>query len=349
MEWKWRRAMIALSNGLTVFGDPVLVVGLIALTFAFLETERAWTRSRRRRGFEPGAAAYLLDGLVLAGVVLVLVGISILFIGGLKSIAHLLGGVFDGEQVGLLIVGAVLAIGLALTLVRVARGRRAGRDTVRAAAVGAAPLGYQPAPTPAPAPAPGELAAEEDLPPLALLQERWQPTARAAANMPTSFLEIGQPQAAAAARSRFAFALSLLTLAFVALLVSGAILFRGQLISMLSGLDSSGGQVAAIGNDQGAAQPNMTVEQPAVNVSSADQPAAPAPAPANDTPGGTKRVKSDELNVRARPGVDQQVVVVLTKGVSVTVLTDMRLIDNAVWVKVRVGDQEGWVDQSLLE
>lgn len=348
--------MIALSNGLTVFGDPVLVVGLVALTFAFLETERVWTRSRRRRGFEPGAAAYLLDGLVLAGIVLVLVGLTSLFIGGLKSIAHLLGGVFDGEQVGLLIVGIALALGLALALVRIARGRRAERDVVRAGAAGAppaslgasvaapiatAPLEYQPAP------APHQPAAEEELPPLALLQERWQPAARAAANVPTSFLEIGQPQAAAAARSRFAFALSLLTLAFVALLVSGAILFRGQLISMLSGLDSSSGQVAVAGDGQGAVQPKATAEQPVANVSSAAQPAAPAPA--NDAPGGTRRVKSDELNVRARPGVDQQVVVVLTKGVSVTVLTDMRLIDNAVWVKVRIGDQEGWVDQSLLE
>ena len=348
--------MIALANGLTVFGDPVLVVGLFALTFAILETERAWTRSRRRRGFEPGATAYLLDGLVLAGVVLVVVGISSLFVGGVTSIAHLLGGAFDGQRVGLLIVGTTLAIGSVVVLVRIARGRRPAPDTVRTVASSAPPASFganvaqsipasPPAYQPAAAPAPRQPDVEEEMPPLALLQERWQPSARAAANVPTSFLEIGQPQVAAAARSRFAFALSLLTLAFVALLVSGAILFRGQLTSMLSGLDSSGGQVATLGDSGDAVQPNTTAEQPAVNVSSASQPTAPA----IGAQGGTKRVKSDELNVRARPGVDQQVVVVLTKGVSVTVLTDARLIENAVWVKVRIGDQEGWVDQSLLE
>jgi hypothetical protein len=361
--------MIGLSNGLTMFGDPILLVGLIALTFAFLETERVWTRTRRRRGFDPGATAYLLDGLVLAGVALAFVGISTLFVGGLSSIARLLGGAFDGEQVGLLIVGIALGFGLVLAVVRITRGRRTVQDAAYPGAVAAPPSGFdqnaaeailsrppeyqpisdaisssQPEYRPAAEPAPHQATDVEAIPSLALLQERWQPTARAAANVPTSFLELGQPQSVAT-RSRFAFASSLLALAFVALLVSGAILFRGQLISMLSGLDSPGGQVAAIGNGESLVQPNATAQQPVVNVSSAEQP----PAPANEAQTTTKRVRSDELNVRARPGVDQEVVVVLTKGVSVNILTDARLIGNAVWVKVRIGDQQGWVDQSFLE
>jgi len=45
----------------------------------------------------------------------------------------------------------------------------------------------------------------------------------------------------------------------------------------------------------------------------------------------------------------QQVVVALKQGDTVIVLTDARPIRDAIWVKVRAGDYEGWVDQSLLE
>ena len=120
--------MIALSTGLTVFSEPLLLVVLIALVFGALEGERAWTRSRRRRGLEPGAVAYLLDGLVIIGAVLALVGAAMLFVEGLTSIAALVGGVIDGERVGLLIVGMALALGLALALARAASGRRAAQD-----------------------------------------------------------------------------------------------------------------------------------------------------------------------------------------------------------------------------
>ena len=83
----------------------------------------------------------------------------------------------------------------------------------------------------------------------------------------------------------------------------------------------------------------------------AGQPArgAAAPLPASDAQGAQKRVKSNGLNLRAQPGTDQQVVVVLKQGDTVTVFTDARLIRDAIWVKVRAGDYEGWVDQSLLE
>jgi len=361
--------MIALLNGLTLFGEPVVLLVLIALAFACLETERAWTRKRRRHGLEPGAISYLLDGLVLSGVALVLVGIGTLVIAVLTSIARLLGGVFHGEQPGLLIVAIAAAVGLTLALVWIASRRRAAQNIVRAgefsaplvglsanvAEVGlASPAEYQPAY----APTPRLLQDEEPSPPLALLQERWQPGAAPAASAPTSFLELAQPQSVAPARSRFAFVRPLLMLALVALLVSGAILFRGQLIGLFSGPDTSGGVVAVTRSGEGAIQPDTSGEQPAVIVSGAGLPAASAPTavsqvvappPANEAQSGTKRVKSDNLNVRAQPGIGQQVVLVLTKGSAVTVLTDARLISDTIWVKVRVGDQEGWVDQSLLE
>ena len=73
------------------------------------------------------------------------------------------------------------------------------------------------------------------------------------------------------------------------------------------------------------------------------------PLSASDAQAVQKRVKSNGLNLRALPGTDQQVVVVLKQGDMVIVFTDARLIRDAIWVKVRAGDYQGWVDQSLLE
>src|SRR5690348_13243993 len=100
--------MTALSSGLIMFGKPALLLALIALVLILIEAERVLTRARRRRGLEPGAMAYLLDGLIIAGVALILIGAGLLFIEGLTSIAQLLGGVFDGQRLGLLIVGTVV-------------------------------------------------------------------------------------------------------------------------------------------------------------------------------------------------------------------------------------------------
>jgi hypothetical protein len=350
--------MTALSHGLTLFGEPVLLVALIVMIFALLETERIWTRSRRKGGLEPGAMAYLLDGLVLAGVVLTFVGIGTLFVRLLTSIADLLGGVFDGERVGLLIVGMALALGLALALARIASGRRAAQNaasamlpaphTLGANLAGPAPAGaleHQPAYAP-----PGERYDDEPLPSLALLQERWQPAAASAASAPTSFLELAEPGANVRPRSRLAPAL--LTLALVVMLVSAAVLFRGQVIDALAGVSLPSGE-AVIRQNAGAETTSANVGVAVAPAASAtavpSQPAAVAPQPSDGAPGAIKRVKSDALNMRALPGTDQQVVVVLQKGASVAVFTDAQLIRDTIWVKVRFGDQEGWVDQSLLE
>jgi hypothetical protein len=346
--------MIALSNGLTIFGEPVLLLALIVLVSALLEVERIWTRSRRKRRLDPGAMAYLLDGLGLAGMALVLVGIGTLFVKGLTSIAELLGGVFDGQRLGLLIVGMALALGLALVLARIASGRRAAQDAAGAMVAAPHSLGANmPGPALAgalehpPTYAPADQLEDEPLPSLALLQERWRP---AAASAPTSFLELAEPGAKPRPRSRLAPAL--LTLGLVVMLVSSAVLFRGQVIGMLAGMSSPSNDTSVqqnAGPVSASANVGVAVAPAASATDVPSQPAAVAPAPASEAPGGTKRVKSDALNMRALPGIDQQVVLVLKKGDAVAVFTDAQLLRDTIWVKVRFGDQEGWVDQSLLE
>jgi len=161
--------------------------------------------------------------------------------------------------------------------------------------------------------------------------------------VPTSFLDLAEPSANKPARSRFI--PGLLTLALVVLLVSGAVLFRSQVSAALFGMDRSGEAVAITSG--GTIQPNAGTVNAAANVSAAVPTSAPLPA--NDAQGERKHVKSDGLNVRALPGTDQQVVAVLAKGDAVVVFTDARLLHDTLWVKVRAGAYEGWVDQSLLE
>src|SRR5215212_6912761 len=296
MEWAWRWRMRALLFDLAIFGEPVFLVALIALIAAALQGERAWSRSRRRHGFEPGAVAYSLDALVIISGVLAFVAGATLFVQGLKSIAMLLGGVIDGERVGLLIVGMALALGLALALARVASGRRAaqaaagagmpiGLDVSAATAILAgaqAPLAYE------------SLREHFEEQPLAMMQERWQPSATSAASVPTSFLDLVEPRATPQpqARSRFALATTLLSLALVVMLVSGAVLFRHQLMNILSGMEASY-DTADSGASSG--QPDAGAGTTAANVgavaavasapTAASLPAPAAPLSASDAQG----------------------------------------------------------------
>jgi hypothetical protein len=374
--------MMALSAGLNGIGHPLVLAVLIALVVGALEGERRWVRARRRRGLGPGAIAYMLDGLVLASTVLVLVGAAWLFAEGMTSIASVVGGVIQGERVGLLIVGMALALGLALALGRAASGRRAAQlasttaaalpanlagpsaTETRLAIASEQPIAY--------ASAPYEPSENQ---PLAMLQERWRPGAVSAASAPTSFLDLQDSHPNKPERSRFALASTLLVLALMVLVVSGALLFRHQLMNILAGMDASYGRVISATSVVPPSQPDTSAEVTAADAgaaaalvvsappaaedaiaptvaAAASEPTAAslaAPLPANDRQAAQKRVRSNSLNVRAQPGTDQQVVLVLAQGDSVTVLNDARLIQGATWIKVRAGDVEGWVDQSLLE
>jgi hypothetical protein len=365
--------MMALSAGLNGVSHSLVLVVLIAVVLGALEGERMWVRGRRRRGLGPGTVAYLLDGLVIVSTVLVLVSAIWLFAEAMTSIAAVVGGVINGERVGLLIVGMALALGLALALGRAASGRRAAQIAIANAAA-AAPtyLGSSAAETRlavaseqpvAQAPAPYE---SYEIQPLAMMQERWRPGTVAAASVPTSFLDLQDPRPNKPERSRFALASTLLVLALVVLVVSGALLFRHQLMNILAGMEASYGGVISTSRVVQPTQPDTSAEQVAVDVGAAavsvasvptatsrvSEPTAAslaAPLPASDGQPAQKHVRSNSLNLRAQPGTDQQVVVVLSQGESVTLLNDARLIQGATWVKVRAGDAEGWVDQSLLE
>jgi hypothetical protein len=207
------------------------------------------------------------------------------------------------------------------------------------------------------------------------MQERWRPGAVSVASAPTSFLDLQEPLPNKPERSRFALASTLLVLALLVLVVSGALLFRHQLMNILAGMDASYSGVISTASGVPPGQPDISAEVTAADAgaaaasvvsappvaadaiappvaSVATEPTAAslaAPLPASDGQATQKRVRSKGLNVRAQPGTDQQVVLVLAQGDSVMMLNDARLIQGATWIKVRAGDVEGWVDQSLLE
>ncbi len=59
-------------------------------------------------------------------------------------------------------------------------------------------------------------------------------------------------------------------------------------------------------------------------------------------------VNTLNLNLRAGPGVHYSVLAVLPQGTQVMAFGDTRYADRATWVRVRVGSQEGWVNQEHL-
>lgn len=59
-------------------------------------------------------------------------------------------------------------------------------------------------------------------------------------------------------------------------------------------------------------------------------------------------VNSINLNLRSGPGVRYSVLKVLPQGTQVLVFDDRRYADHATWVRVKVGSQEGWVNQEHL-
>lgn len=59
-------------------------------------------------------------------------------------------------------------------------------------------------------------------------------------------------------------------------------------------------------------------------------------------------VNTTNLNLRAGPGIGYNVLMILPRNTQLTRFSDTRFADKATWVRVRVGSQEGWVNQEHL-
>ncbi|NWF69584.1 MAG: SH3 domain-containing protein [Chloroflexi bacterium] len=85
-------------------------------------------------------------------------------------------------------------------------------------------------------------------------------------------------------------------------------------------------------------------------ISPLELPTAPAANNAGLLAGGTATINTtegDQLNVRSGPGIDFGVVGRLADGTRVTLVEGPRAADGLRWWRIRVGDIEGWVVESV--
>jgi hypothetical protein len=169
---------------------------------------------------------------------------------------------------------------------------------------------------------------------------------------PAFVLAAGEPQtppAPPAARGWWRLPAAV-TLAMVVLVVVVLALTIEPLAASLAGL--------RVEPPESSAAPGLAAAPAALvpdGASAEDAPtSAPAPTPTlaptpTSAPQGAARVSADRLNVRASPGANQPVVATLARGDEVLLLGEERPIRSSVWVKVRAGAVEGWVNRTYLE
>src|SRR6266545_2008446 len=373
--------MSELSTALDTLSMPASLVALLVIGLASLQVERWWTRARRQRGVRPGPVAYALDGLSVLSVLLCAAGVLALVYSAVVGLLALAAGE-PWALAGL--VAAGISVVVAIVLLRRRAVRAAAMSTTPQPSLPASSTEDQPAdalvpaisglgsrkappasgPESAPAMAtPGSSSAlsqaagvasaglaqrvpldspaapggvdDQPLPSLAMLQQR---RTHAASPQPQSFLGLAEPgspvrPAAKPQKRRASLVPSLLLLVVVGALAGGGLLYHEEIAGWLAGVTAPAA---------GAAPAALTV---AAGQSASDAQATSAPAAQIET----RRVRSDSLNVRSGPGTDQQVVLVLARGATVTLLNETRDVQGTTWIKVRVGEQEGWVSQKLLE
>lgn len=60
-------------------------------------------------------------------------------------------------------------------------------------------------------------------------------------------------------------------------------------------------------------------------------------------------VASSGLHVRIAPGVDRESLTILRKGTEVELLGETQIVGESVWVQIKSGQGEGWVNKRYLE
>jgi hypothetical protein len=340
------------STGLWVLSTPWVLAVLLALGVGGLEGERYWTRTRRRAAARPGPLAYCLDGLSLGGIALFILGLVLLILQLVGALVRLAGTAIGwmGQQASAhpwpLVGGAVLCLAVvaAVVLGRNAMRARALRPvaapTPRFAVAHAVemPAASAVGGTTAPRETAGELSGEE-LGGLSMYQARSRPSSSPAMH-PQSFLDMRRADAPPEnkPKRRSAVVPALVGLIVIAL-VAGGVLFRTQIVGLVSGVAGVADERAPAATQvAGVAAAGQTAPSAAVGPTA-------APVVALEV----RRVKSDSLNLRVAPGTDQAVLGVLARGEQVTLLSERQDIAATSWVKVRAGEREGWVSEKLLE
>jgi hypothetical protein len=338
--------MSILTAFATMLGAPSVLLALVLSAVSLLELERRWTRARRFAGMPVGTFALILDGLVILTALLAIIGgvlmLTQVAVSALKyTFAQIsdLAVQIDGTAAGLTL-GATIALIALIFLIR--------RITIRVppsthqsesggdAHVQLPTLDASPRPAAASTPAlPDRMTPDtlEEEPPLVMLRTR-RPAPRSVPTPDHTRLQgTASPHPSPAAR-RFHWGV----VAMIALLAVGAagIVYRNTVLAMLSGLARQTTQ-SVVSVPSGA---DMPADPTAPVVS-----ATVAPTPASQM----LQVAVERLNLRTGPGTGYPVVTTLKRGDVIESLGETVSSGEDVWIRVRVGAQEGWVFRAFLQ
>ncbi|GAB4204671.1 MAG: hypothetical protein OHK0022_30030 [Roseiflexaceae bacterium] len=130
---------------------------------------------------------------------------------------------------------------------------------------------------------------------------------------------------------------------FAGVLVVVLVLFFGAPV-LLSTFSQIRQQTSSLGSSLPPPEvPPVSTPQP----TTATATEVPVPSP-TVVPPGLARIRITDVNLRRGPGSNTSSMAVLRRGSVVEVLSDVQPFEENLWVRIRVGDQYGWVNQRYL-
>ncbi len=340
--------MTVFSPIVTISGSPSIIIALVLSAIVLLELERIWTRTRRFAGQPVGAPAFVLDGLALLAALLAFVGgvlaLTRMVIEGVSSTFEYAKGLItriDGTVAGLA-TGSLIALLVSMLLIR-RLSSRASASSRASMSEAINPEGRSIRSEPAlpvtdglPVPS-GNVVEPEEEPPLVMLRTRRPPRRPVIhpALMPTVEPTLTPPRP----RHRH---LHWSAVIVATLLVFGAtgFVYRDTIIQTVAAWQFPITSLVISRPTEGEG-PVFPTTIPAT----ASVEAHTAPTPALQI----RYVVVERLNLRAGPGVGYPVITTLKRGDEVVALGETAGSGEDMWVRVRAGEQEGWVFRAFLQ
>lgn len=338
--------MTVFSPIVAISGSPSIIIALVLSAIGLLELERIWTRTRRFAGQPVGAPAFVLDGLALLAALLA-------FVGGVLALTRMVIEVvspifehtkglieqIDGTAAGLA-TGSLIALLVSMLLIRRLSSRASAppRESMREATASEGRfIRSEPAlPVTDGLPVPsGNVVEPEEEPPLVMLRTRRPPQRPVLhpAPMPTVEPPLTPPRPRWRRLHRSAVIVA-------TLLVFGAtgFVYRDTIIQTVAAWQFPITSLVISRPTEGPVFPTTLPAVPSVEAHT-----APTPAPQ------IRYVIVERLNLRAGPGIGYPVITTLKRGDEVVALGETAGSGEDMWVRVRAGEQEGWVFRAFLQ
>ena len=338
--------MTVFSPIVAISGSPSIIIALVLGAIGLLELERIWTRTRRFAGRPVGAPAFVLDGLALLAALLA-------FVGGVLALTRMVIEVvspifehtkglieqIDGTAAGLA-TGSLIALLVSMLLIRRLSSHTSApsRESISEAtasegrSIRSAPA--LPVADGLPVPS-GNVVEPGEEPPLVMLRTRRPPQRPVLHPAPIPTVEPALTPPRPGHRRLHWSAVIVATL-----LVFGAtgFVYRDTIIQTVAAWQFPTTSLVISRPTEGSVFPTTLPAVPSVEAHT-----APTPAPQ------LRYVVVERLNLRAGPGVGYPVITTLKRGDEVVALGETAGSGEDMWVRVRAGEQEGWVFRAFLQ